>query len=338
MASKRYDAIDLCKFICSLLVVLIHANTTANSFSNFFVASFTNQAVPFFFIVSGFFYTKKLLACQSANESKLVMVKYVKKNFLLYLAWQLAWIGYILRDYLRIYDGQNPVKILFVLIRRLFLAGNGVYWYVLVCAEAAVIIYCLNKYKLKKLIYILVIIGLALNTIYICFGQTDVFIFRLIYKAFYYVFSWNNNVIMVGFPFMAIGYAFASGDLNLKNKTSVFVIVASNILNPLIYILLTYFQVENAGSYCLFFIFQAVSMFALAVNSTLNFEKSIVLRGMSNSIYFLHTIFIYLIMDKYMKFMPNPFLKAALAIVLSIGVYAFTQKTKLRPLKYLLSV
>ena len=338
MVSKRYDAIDISKLFCAFLVTMIHANATGNTFSYFFVGAFSQQAVPFFFIVSGFFFSNKLIACKNANEAKRITLTYVKKNFMLYMVWQLVWAWYTLKDYLTIYSGESLAKIFLILLRRLFLAGNGVYWYVLVSAEAAVIIYVLHRFKLKKFMYCLTVLGIVLSIIYNCFGQTDFLPFQLIYKSFYFLFSWSNNVIMMGLPYMAIGYAFASGDLKIKSGTSAVLFVLSNILNLVLYIVLAHYHVINVSSYCLFYIIQAVSLFGLSYNSQIKIEKNILVRNMSNSIYFLHTIFIYWIMDPFMKFMPNPFLRAALSIVLSMAVYALTAKTKFKPMKCLLSV
>lgn len=338
MASKRYDAIDLCKLFCALLVAMIHANATGDTFSYFFVGAFSQQAVPFFFIVSGFFFSNKLIACKNDTEAKSITLTYIKKNFLLYMAWQLVWAWYTLKDYLTIYSGDRPIKIVLILLRRLFFAGNGVYWYVLVCAEAAVIIYILHKFKFKKLMYALVFLGISLSIIYNCFGDTEFIAFQLIHKAFYFVFSWSNNVIMMGFPYMAIGYAFASGDFHIKRKTSAVLLVLSNVLNPLLYIVLVHYHVVDAGSYCLLYILQAVSLFALAFNSTVSVKNSVVFRELSNSIYFLHTTFIYWLMDPFMKFMPNPFLRAGLSVILSLVVYFIVKKLKIKPIKYLLSV
>lgn len=59
--SETFCGIDLFKLIASVLVVFIHANEAKNEIvTNIVVNCFSGFAVPFFFIVSGFFFEKGL--------------------------------------------------------------------------------------------------------------------------------------------------------------------------------------------------------------------------------------------------------------------------------------
>lgn len=54
MSSKNYDFVDLTKFILALLVIAIHARVP--------VAGWLGRtAVPYFFIMSGYFYFRNII-------------------------------------------------------------------------------------------------------------------------------------------------------------------------------------------------------------------------------------------------------------------------------------
>ena len=53
MNRKNYDLVDLSKFILAILVVSIHAGVPV-------AGLFGRLAVPYFFIVSGYFYFKNI--------------------------------------------------------------------------------------------------------------------------------------------------------------------------------------------------------------------------------------------------------------------------------------
>ena len=57
---KRYPALDILRFFCACLVVMIHVGTSDSTpIASMLVTCFARQAVPYFFIVSGFFFFSK---------------------------------------------------------------------------------------------------------------------------------------------------------------------------------------------------------------------------------------------------------------------------------------
>ena len=65
---KKYDAIDLMKFILSLLVVALHVPPIREGYEHLRIIC--RLAVPLFFITSGFFFFKKTkdVAFNEQNE------------------------------------------------------------------------------------------------------------------------------------------------------------------------------------------------------------------------------------------------------------------------------
>ena len=77
--SKKYDLVDVFRVFAAISVVLIHswpAGSYSSSFGNVIVA-LSRYAVPFFFIVTGFFVGKSL----SKRNNKKEYLEYIKNMY-----------------------------------------------------------------------------------------------------------------------------------------------------------------------------------------------------------------------------------------------------------------
>lgn len=89
---KHWDSIDLCKFVLSMMVVLIHVNPFPLAVYQALIP-FLRTAVPLFFIISSFFFFRKLPALEGSEASVLLgdtvkrLVSFTKRNLKLYLFW-----------------------------------------------------------------------------------------------------------------------------------------------------------------------------------------------------------------------------------------------------------
>lgn len=73
-----YSGIDLFKIFAAILVVFIHSNIAKNEeFSNVIVLCFSGIAVPFFFMVSGFFSIKNY----QMSKMKEALLFLMRKNY-----------------------------------------------------------------------------------------------------------------------------------------------------------------------------------------------------------------------------------------------------------------
>ena len=92
--SERYQIIDLEKVCCAFLVVFLHVfeYNDGKILTNIIEFSIAKQAVPFFFIVSGFFMTKKMLQVENKME---YIIKYIKNTLLMYVVWTILWLPYL---------------------------------------------------------------------------------------------------------------------------------------------------------------------------------------------------------------------------------------------------
>ncbi len=90
--SENYNILDLTKFVFAFAVIAIHTHICCNSKQ--VIVEIINQtlqyAVPFFFVVSGYFLGKKLFLAETATEENLIYRKYLKRIAYMYIIWTLV--------------------------------------------------------------------------------------------------------------------------------------------------------------------------------------------------------------------------------------------------------
>lgn len=103
--SKKYDLVDVFRVFAAVSVVFIHSwpvGSYSSSVGNVIVA-LSRYAVPFFFIVTGFFVSKSLARRDDKAEYFRYIKKYVVRIFWLYVIW---WVIYIPNTAVR-WSGKN---------------------------------------------------------------------------------------------------------------------------------------------------------------------------------------------------------------------------------------
>lgn len=321
MSNKRtYKTLDSFKMICALLVVLIHTNEIHEYIPDMLVFSLTRCAVPYFFIVSGWFFQKGL---SQANVQGEFLRNYVSRQLQLYFLWQLVILYPTVMSYRHLYEGRSVIFITLVILRRVLLCGGDVYWYILVLAESAIVIYFLGTVSRSELLYTVMGLGLALGLIYE--NRTTIALFSAlpfsyVNKAFYIIFSWSNNFIMKGVPFMGIGYLCSKiSPKFLKKDNSWKAAVAGLLLATGINI----FLFITGRTISFMYVVQAVSIFIIGITREIGISEaaSIRFRELSSCIYFIHTLIIYNVIDILFGVGWNSLLKYFTAVFLSCLVY-----------------
>lgn len=101
--------IDISRLLCALLVVLIHfrSQLSFNPIATMIIKCFSNQAVPFFMIVSGFFWARKCFNNKS-NNNIIEITKRICINYLLiYFLWTILWTPWFIDLYKSTYGGTS---------------------------------------------------------------------------------------------------------------------------------------------------------------------------------------------------------------------------------------
>lgn len=289
---KSFVGIDYFRVVFALFVVFIHAFDHSTGLDSFFYYVFASIAVPWFLIVSGYFAYKSF--CYIVNDRIYVrggvLLKKSINIFSIYLVWVLFWMPNIVITYMDKYPGASLINIILLILRRIFIAGQGAYWYLLVLSEAILFLYILyeSKFANKKsdlLLCSVIIIGMILGVLY------DLKIDYPINTIFYKVFSWSNNIVMKGIPFVGLGWIISKYEyVEKKISTKTFQILCIGIffLSTSLNILM-FKKIENG----VFFPIQAVSIFlyskSICACKEIN-TKSI--RNISSCIYLLHQVFL----------------------------------------------
>lgn len=86
---RNYQSVDVTKLLMALCVVTIHTNyfhSLSNPYMREPLVDILSSAVPFFFITTGYFITRKLDNCKWFEQVKII-IQYVRKLLPLYLIW-----------------------------------------------------------------------------------------------------------------------------------------------------------------------------------------------------------------------------------------------------------
>lgn len=330
----EYPLIDFSKFVCACLVILIHCVEVQDGhpWALMIVKSFCQQAVPFFFIVSGFFFGERLY---TKRDKKVYVIKYAQRIFSIYIVWMILWFPSVIYTYHTIYSGSSTLYIILVIIRRIFFAGEGVYWYLLVLAEASLVIGFLVIKKKENILYVAGILGLILGLLFD--ANVNLSLISTINRFVYVLFSWSNNVIMKGIPYMALGVFLSQNrNYNLKKAPLIMSYLLASVVNMIIYAVAITFDTNLFGFICLYPV-QAVMLFMLCIRS--NHAKFVIhsgaVRDLSSFIYFTHTIFIYGIIDVIWPIDTSIVLRYAMTFMLCLISYIIVRKSKWSPVYWL---
>lgn len=184
--------IDLLKFVFSLVVVWIHTGVGD-------LGGLTLWAVPFFFLVSGFFLFGKVFNEPNNHNKEVVIISWLRKNLRLYLIWSLIFLPYAIYGY---YQDQTPfLKATAIYFRDLLFVGEHYLswplWYLLGLLWSGLIVYFAQKYHIPFGILCLAACALYFGKNFILHGTFA--------KYYYLIFKTTRNGLFIGFPVMMLG-------------------------------------------------------------------------------------------------------------------------------------
>lgn len=233
--NKQYYCVDLCRFICSLLVVSIHVEPlrSYSKLVNFGVVNcLARIAVPFFFVVSGYFL---FLKTSYINFDSQIPLKYVKRILKLYIIWTGIYSPLMVYSILK--SEQGIIFGLVDWIRRIiFMGGYKHLWYLNAMIISTLILTFLlsKKTKIKNILLIAMVlycVGLLTQSYFVFLEPLKQFegvwsFLKLIQK----IITTARNGIFEGFLFMGIGMLFAYKPIVIKIKAAILGFIVSIFL------------------------------------------------------------------------------------------------------------
>lgn len=101
---KNYNSFDVAKFVCALMVVMIHVPPFGSSATgvvgwfNFGIQNYVARvAVPLFFVISGFLIFRGSLGSKVAVS---YFIRYSKRIFRIYLFWTMVYLPWSIRNFI----------------------------------------------------------------------------------------------------------------------------------------------------------------------------------------------------------------------------------------------
>lgn len=302
----RNRLIDCFRYICAVMVIAIHTHpfTDVNYILGYISTNImTRIAVPFFFAISGYYFTKHLF-------DKRASFKTIKKIIKKYFFWSIV--------YMPIYfisawgdTDKGILQLMLQYVYKFFVGGTAYhFWFFPALVYAMVSIYILNRFKAYK-------IGFLCSIILYIFGCGGV--------SYYYVFnhftllneiynSWwflnFRSVCCMGFPFVYLGSIVAYKAIIIDNDNHKLLIGA--MLITLLFITeITLVNVFHFGKdiFITFMLYPLMLIFILILTrykSTI-FLKNInttMLHYMANFMFYTHPI-VMLIVEKLFPILLN---------------------------------
>ena len=333
---KRYTLLDVFRLLCACLVVVIHLGTGPRTpIASMVVTCFSRQAVPFFFMVSGFFFAGKL---KKAEDPKCFVWTYAKRMLLLYGIWVLILLPQTVIDYSQMYQGRSWLYIAILLARRILLAGLAQFWYILALAETALIAGLLLANGRQRILYGIAWIGFLSCMVYCA----EIPAFRLYSRLIYTVFSWNCNFLMLGLPFFSAGIYFFEHQekITLKTGTLVWAYWIDSAAA-----IVCYWILKKAGIYpervIFFYTIQAVLLFLIGIKSSMepvSPKAAVVCRECSCAVYCLHNFVIEYILGEAVPWSSHFAVNLLVVLSICIAVFCIVKALRITPVYRLITL
>ena len=278
MNRKNYDLVDVSKFVLAILVVAIHAGVPIAGWAG-------RLAVPYFFIISGYFYFKKFNGLSDRREKIESYLIYSKRIFYLLLIWLILYMPLVVyRIYVTGDFSVTRIGISFLIGR---LPGFGFSWYL-----------CASVFGLGTLLLMMRYLGTKITLFVavffevLCILLSSYHVLLLQWKNLFDFSSLNSLV----FVFSRSWIYFILGNWLSKNLNKIKLNVNPFVLPGLAIVLLEHFLINSYG-FCLggpgtdesFFIPLVAFCFAVAVlKSDVKIKNAALMREMSTFIYMAH--------------------------------------------------
>lgn len=211
----NYHAIDIIKFLCAVLVIMVHTAPLLpyHPAINWFLMTIMGRfVVPFFFISTGYF------ICKNTQERGAWYFKsYIRSLIKVYLIWSLIYlpcgIDYIGSEF------QIPIYLYpFALIIALLYVGTYFHlWYMPALIMALLLVHWFMKHFRKRYLLTLSLICFLIGSLETYYGFIKIPILVDLIDQYINIFFTTRNGLFFGFFYVAWGYFIAQKDTWLKH-------------------------------------------------------------------------------------------------------------------------
>lgn len=332
---KSFDSFDLTKWICSLMVIIIHTRPFKNNpIFDFYVTDVLCRiAVPLFFAMSGYLFFRRITfkdgKIERSSDNMGRLIKYVKHLSLIYLAASAFYLLYIIPYWYHIeWWGLHAIKD----YAASFLFSGSIYhlWYLVASVYGIILLYILLTFVSIDVMKYLCVVGWVVECLlysYSWIGTYNIGALSWITSHFSACF----DAVFRAIPLMYVGLLCAVH----PPKKGIVPPLATTIVVYLIEVSWLFFFSPNEGEYSYILTTPVLAYFMLRwlLSSDFQFKNRQIpkwLRETSLIIYIVHQMAIYLLdiagMQKGIAYWLSVTL---LSIAFSIAFSAV--KNKLRP-------
>ena len=302
---NSYTNLDIAKFICALLVVVIHTDPLADVAKemNFFLVNILARvAVPLFFVMSGFFlfgpmlYENSRLSAGAENINR--TIRYWKRIAILYGGWSLIYLLFIKIPmwYATGWWGLHVIKDAVVSI--LFVGTHYHLWYLLALLYAVPLLFLLQRILHRKtLIFVAALLWVfeCLRYSYAWLGADRIASLRWIAQRMPIVL----DSLFRALPLMLFGANVARSEEHQRGKMlGILALLGFALCTAEVYALRSLTPNGQNFSYLIFTPFMAISILRFLCDAEqvpIDRKWASLLRDMSTNIYCLHPMLIELL-------------------------------------------
>ncbi|MBR4026765.1 MAG: acyltransferase family protein [Lachnospiraceae bacterium] len=325
---KKYNSIDVVKFIMAIAVIAIHTCPLVNCNNKNTLTIYNNivnMAVPFFFLASGYLLSIKLSFPYNLNDM-LIIKNFLYKIIKMYLCWMIIYTP--LAIYHFISDNSSIIKAVLMYIRGLLFIGEQYnswqLWYLLSTIYTIILIIILikNKYLRWQGIEISIIISVIMISLNWLVEYEGTVPFIVLFRQLTYYFI-NNGRIFTGAIYIPIGMYIAHKKISRKINLTIFILGFIG----------NYF-IENEIISTYLLIITSIGLFGIV--ESINLKDNALypfLRNMSTIIYFIHMYvwsFYYKIIYRQKTYGINSFLITTIVSCIIACIYLIIKKRLLK--------
>lgn len=221
---KQYKSIDLAKFVCAILIVILHTAPFAN-YSRVLTIGFRNIitpiAVPFFFVASGFIAFKKI-DIKSGKEQTQYIMKHLRRILMMYLIWSAIYFVFVVIKWTRVDDFS--IWNILEYVKDFFFEGSySTIWFLPALLVATLLVWLLHKKLSYKNIFIIacVVYVFTLGGSSYYGLASKIPLIKGIYNIYYSFFDSIKNGVCFGLIFVCMGAMLAEKEAVIVQKGAI---------------------------------------------------------------------------------------------------------------------